>query len=365
MSKKKYILESFDFKNVDKIFINMSKKKIKDISNILNNKFLSNIKIKIKAKYIISLLYEKLVNILHKKIIFLYFEDNHDYAINFIIKILKNKYKIKISNKNPDYLIYNVFGCNHTKLIYNNSIKIAIFTENQIPDFNIADYAISNSHINYLDRHLNNPYYLINILKLVNNYNFKIIRNKVIKSQKKNKFCAAVISNFWHTDNVRLDFINELNKYKIVDMGGQYKNNVGYISNKIKFLFSYKFSIAMENTEGDGYVSEKIIESFLAGTIPIYYGSYMIDEFINLNSFILIKGKEDMNKKIEYIKNIDNNYNLFQYILSQNVLIDEKVWKKSKNEFQEFLFNIFEQDKKKAKRISTNSIYNCINFTFN
>ena len=148
-------------------------------------------------------------------------------------------------------------------------------------------------------------------------------------------------------------------------MGGQYKNNVGYINNKIKFLLSYKFSIAMENTEGDGYVSEKIIESFLAGTIPIYYGSYMVDEYINPDSFILIKGIKDMNYKIEYIKKIDNNDSLYQHILTQNVLIDERVWKKARTEYKEFLFNIFEQDKSKAKRITTNSLYNCINFTLN
>ena len=60
-------------------------------------------------------------------------------------------------------------------------------------------------------------------------------------------------------------------------MGRRYKNNVGEIKNKIDFLSSYKFSIAMENTEGDGYISEKIIDSFISGTIPIYYGSYMLD----------------------------------------------------------------------------------------
>jgi hypothetical protein len=28
------------------------------------------------------------------------------------------------------------------------------------------------------------------------------------------------------------------------------------------------------------YISEKIIESFIAGTIPIYYGDYLVDEYI-------------------------------------------------------------------------------------
>ena len=127
-----------------------------------------------------------------------------------------------------------------------------------------------------------------------------IKRNKTLNSNKK-KFCAAVISNNRSTDFFRLKFIEKLNKYKQIDMGGKYLNNVGYISNKIEFLSSYKFSIAMENSEGDGYVSEKIIDSFLAGTIPIYYGDYMVEEFINPKAFILIRGEKDMIQKIEYL----------------------------------------------------------------
>ena len=88
--------------------------------------------------------------------------------------------------------------------------------------------------------------------------------------EKRKKFCAAVISNYKFTDGFRINFIKELSKYKKVDMGGAFNNNIGYqVKNKIKFLSSYKFSIAMENSEGQNYISEKIVDSFFAGTIPI------------------------------------------------------------------------------------------------
>ena len=101
-----------------------------------------------------------------KKILYLYFVDNHNYHINFIKRILQSKYIIKISPNNPDYLIYNVFHCKHLNKNYSNTIKIAIYTENQIPDFNIADYAISHAHINYLDRHFTYQRYFFNKLLL-------------------------------------------------------------------------------------------------------------------------------------------------------------------------------------------------------
>ena len=133
-------------------------------------------------------------------------------------------------------------------------------------------------------------------------------------------------------------------------MGGKYNNNVGfYVENKVIFLSSYKFSIAMENSEGEGYTSEKIFQSFISGTIPIYYGNYLIDEFINPKSFILIRNEKDIKSKIEYIKKIDNDDNLYKKILKENVIINYNI-KKSIDEQKQFFWNIFEQEKSKAYR---------------
>ena len=135
-------------------------------------------------------------------------------------------------------------------------------------------------------------------------------------------------------------------------MGGKYKNNIGRrIKNKIKFLSDYKFSIAMENSEGQGYVSEKILDSFFAGTIPIYYGGYMIDEFINPKSYILIKNENDMLQKIEYIKKIDNDEILYKSILSEKLFINDNLVRISEIEKAEFFNHIFKQEKNKAKRV--------------
>ena len=260
---------------------------------------------------------------------------------------LKDKFNVKFDNKKPDYLLYNVFGNKHLNVKYNNSIKIAIYTENIIPDFNEADYVIGHYHINYLDRYFKSSIFL---WRNLNSTKFFFIRNKVINNPQRNKFCSAVISNNYK-GTFRIKFINELNKYKKIDMGGKYNNNVGGpVINKIKFLSSYKFSIAMENSEGDGYLSEKIIESFLAGTIPLYYGDYMIDEYLHPKSYILIKGEKDIFQKIEYIKNIDNNDKLYKDILKVKVILEDNIKNIYNKELKEFLYHIFEQDKYKAYR---------------
>ena len=211
---------------------------------------------------------------------------------------------------------------------------------------NEADYAIGQAHINYLDRYFKFPLFLWNDIKSI-----KKSREQVLNSPIRKKFCAAIISNNISTDGFRLNFINELNRYKKIDMGGKYQNNVGGpINNKIEFLSSYKFSIAMENSEGDGYLSEKIIDSLISGTIPIYYGDYMIDEYINPKVYILIKDERNIKEKIEYIKSIDENDEKYINLLKENVIIDEGISNKIENEEKKFLQHIFEQDKIKAKR---------------
>ena len=69
---------------------------------------------------------------------------------------------------------------------------------------------------------------------------------------------------------------------------------------KIKQNFYLLINSQLENTDGDGYISEKIIEAFVGGTIPIYYGDYMIDEYINKRAYILIKSEKDIIKKRIY-----------------------------------------------------------------
>jgi hypothetical protein len=334
-------------KNSDFLPFLFSNKNYSEISHYLNSKYgVSKFIFKFNQKK----MHKRKIRIQknNKKTIVLYSVDL--FSLKFHKKWLKAKLKdnfiIKFDPNNPDYLIYNVFGSNHLNPKYNNSIKIAIFTENKIPNFNEVDYAIGHYHINYLDRYFK---YNIFMWKNINNISFS--RNKALNGPKRLKFCAAIISNFFSTDGFRLKFIKELSKYKKVDIGGKRYNNIGKpIVNKNNFLSSYKFSIAMENSEGDGYISEKILDAFMAGTIPIYYGDYMVDEYINPKAYILIKGEKDIYKKIDYIKKIDNNDELYKNILKENVLLDKNIVNDTENELTEFLYHIFEQDKLKAYR---------------
>ena len=336
----KYNKKSFNFKNSDSYIF--SKRNI-----FLKNKNLSDQFNRTKIKVSLACID---------------FKNDKGCSESFKRNLEKLNYLVEIDNNKPDFLIYNVFGCEHKNEKYNSSVKIAYYSENIIPDFSEADYILSQSHILYLDRYFKYPIF-IDKLKLFINYTVENIES-FSKNLNKTKFCAAVISNsknFRNYTSFRLKFIQKLNSYKHVDMGGSFLNDVGgKIDNKIQFLSSYKFSISMENSDGDGYVSEKIIESLISGTIPIYYGDYLIDEYINPKVYILIRGEKDIDSKIEYIKKIDKDEKLYKSILKEKIFNNDNyidIMKKIVDEKQKFFLNIFSQNKLKAKRIDDNNNY--------
>ena len=75
----------------------------------------------------------------------------------------------------------------------------------------------------------------------------------------------------------------------------------------IKEYSECKFVIAMENSIGDGYVTEKIVNAFYSGAIPIYWGSSNVNELFNKNAFINVNDFNDIDECIEYIINLSDD----------------------------------------------------------
>ena len=63
-------------------------------------------------------------------------------------------------------------------------------------------------------------------------------------------------------------------------------NRTHYLSDAIRCFQPYKFTISMDNTYSKGYISEKILLSLFAGSIPIYSGAEWLDKYINMERVI-------------------------------------------------------------------------------
>ena len=107
-----------------------------------------------------------------------------------------------------------------------------------------------------------------------------------------------------------------MEKFKI-DCVGRCLNNTNIkVNDKLEFIKNYNFVISFENSSTVGYSTEKLTDSFVANSIPVYFGDpnvsqdFYEDSFVNLginNIWVLesriIKFLDDRNKenKINYI----------------------------------------------------------------
>lgn len=231
---------------------------------------------------------------------------------NIFYRMLSEFYDLEISNE-PDYLIYSVFGNNHYR--FNNCKKIFYTGENRRPNFDECDWSLS---FDYLDdvRNLRFPLSAITLYEggvkddFVKNIDFEKIKSE------KTEFCNFIFSN--PNAGLRNLLFQELSKYKRVDAGGRVLNNLGYlVDDKLKFQSKYKFSIAFENSEYPGYTTEKLVHPKLVDSIPIYWGNPVVDRDWNTKSFINAYNFDNILELVDFIKEVDNNDDLWYKMLME------------------------------------------------
>jgi len=246
---------------------------------------------------------------------------------NFFTNLLKeyNNYIIKLvsPNENPDILFYSIFGNSHE--YYSASRKIFFsgepYGQRDNADFNITFDTNSNKNTRiplwlcYFSNSL-----LDECLKRQNNKNIVPYREK---------FCSFIATGPGLQNN-RQEFIEKLSKYKQVDCGGSYLNNIGYnvplginCSGKIEHNNNYKFAMAFESTSYPGYVTEKICDIFKSNCIPIYWGHSDVVKDFNPTTFINANDFTNFDELVNYIIKVDNNDKLYESFFKEPMLSPE------------------------------------------
>lgn len=79
----------------------------------------------------------------------------------------------------------------------------------------------------------------------------------------------------------------------------------GGYGNLDKIYAEYNFGFALENTQVPGYITEKIINVFRGGAIPIYWGdTNTVNKYFNEKAFINIERFKTLQQAAEYIVNL-------------------------------------------------------------
>lgn len=136
------------------------------------------------------------------------------------------------------------------------------------------------------------------------------INSESSKIYVKKKLVSMIASNKIMCDGHRYrQLIADRFPYKN-DLFGRGRN---FIENKLDGLRDYMFSVAMENEVCDTYYTEKILDCFLTGSIPIYWGTRKITDVFNKDGIIFLDelNLNDLSPDLYYskIEAVIDNYN--------------------------------------------------------
>ncbi|ADU84619.1 glycosyltransferase family 10 domain-containing protein [Helicobacter pylori] len=277
----------------------------------------------------------------------------------FILHVILSQYYEITYHRNPNKPADLVFGSPVGEarkiLSYQNAKRVFYTGENEVPNFNLFDYAIGFDELDFKERYLRMPLYYASLhykaqsvndttapytLKTDSLYTLKKPSHKfkenhpnlcaVVKGESdpfKRGFASFVASN--PNAPKRNAFYEALNTIEPVTGGGSVKNTLGYnVKNKSEFLSQYKFNLCFENTQGYGYVTEKIIDAYFSHTIPIYWGSPSVAKDFNPKSFVNVHDFKDFDEAIDYVKYLHTHENAYLDMLYENPLneIDGKAY---------------------------------------
>lgn len=164
--------------------------------------------------------------------------------------------------------------------------------------------------------------------------------------ENRKKLCL-IVSSISSPNNINWKEHNYTKRHNLVkrllnsdlefDFYGRGWNNItdnrykGEAINKHEILRNYQYSICVENTNENNYMTEKIFDCFLNNTVPLYYGCPNVAEFYDKNSFETIdiedadiiaiikdKVKTDSNRYKENVLNSKriyfNSFNIFNLV---------------------------------------------------
>ncbi|GAA9889699.1 glycosyltransferase family 10 [Helicobacter pylori] len=285
-------------------------------------------------------------------------EEIKEFKKSVLYFILSQRYTITLHqnpNKPSDLVFSNPLGAARKILSYQNAKRVFYTGENEVPNFNLFDYAIGFDELDFRDRYLRMPLYYAYLhykAELVNDTTspYKLQPDSLYALKKpshcfkenhpnlcalinnesdplKRGFASFVASN--PNAPKRNAFYDALNSIEPVTGGGSVRNTLGYkVKNKNEFLSQYKFNLCFENSQGYGYVTEKILDAYFSHTIPIYWGSPSVAKDFNPKSFVNVYDFNNFDEAIDYVRYLHTHPNAYLDMLYENPLntIDGKAY---------------------------------------
>jgi hypothetical protein len=267
------------------------------------------------------------------KILFLDFWPEMVYE-NIFLPILKKHFDVEINASDPDVIIHSIFG-NVKETPKYKCKKILFLGENYRAKNFGSNFSISfdpPSETNY--RLPLWQFYLILRPELKEK-----LFNRSNNFESFDRFCSFTVSN--PANFLRNAVYDQLSSYKRVSSYGKMKMNDLSLQKlsegkywrdaKYQFFLEYKhkFALTYEHSSYPYYCTEKLMDGFLGGSLPLYWGDPKVTEDWNKKAFINVI--DFGSQLIDTIKKLDNDKSLFDSYYNEPVFTEEQKKRHLKN----------------------------------
>lgn len=217
---------------------------------------------------------------------------------------------------------------------------ITVFTESYI-NSDLVDFVQSKIKILWLlEPRVIHPNGYIDILKLENKFDYiltydvellsrgkKYLKYVVGQSRidisdamiyNKTKLVSMIASNKTISigHRFRHDVANALASDRNIDLwGSAYKP----FTNKLEPLSNYHFSISIMNSKVDNFFTEILVDNFMVGTVPIFWGCPNIGDYFDINGIITFDTIDELDDILETLT-IDKYLDKLDYIKNNLIL---------------------------------------------
>ena len=272
-------------------------------------------------------------------------EDNGEWGYPFlkkiIPKVLSNKNVVFKQVAEPDLIVKSIFG-KRDDVIKKRNKYITIIGE----AYSEYDRGILN-FTTLLPKYKNEIWFPHICWHITSERIITLKQKKFKQINERDNFLIYLACNCVPERDLFFKLIDK--KHTGCHAGGKCCNNINLgdkfgrdsFKNNSVIFNNYKFVLCMENEYTPGYITEKILNAYLGGSIPIYKGdTETVNKFFNPKSFINIDNYKNFEECIDYIIDLSNDPKRMYDIQQMNIFKDGKVP-------EEFLYN--EKDSKFVK----------------
>ncbi|KAK5581071.1 hypothetical protein RB653_001099 [Dictyostelium firmibasis] len=228
-------------------------------------------------------------------------------------------------------------------------LRTCEFNETCVEYFNFKISFESNSDIRFgFDTPISSSFQgykelsLHELLKIKNQFQKEYQEKKLNNTLESHQSSFPLVN--WFCTNCqsfsnRNEYVQELMKYIVIDSYGKCLNNIptsDYLKResgdpferKKNILSKYKFTIVFENSLCQDYVSEKVLDALVAGSVPIFMAHPSTIKYLPYRSFIFVGDFNSAEELANFLKYLDRNqeeYNKYHAWRTNQTAIEQ--WK--------------------------------------